>query len=99
MPWHKVRTYHDHHMDHRRRVTYRLDLSILLVGALMVLAVVGALGSFSGPFEPGPTGLSDLHGGSGRSAGLGPTFTQEVCGGVALVCLAYLAIAVAVRSK
>ena len=97
MPWHKVRTYHDHHMDHRRRVLYRLDVSILLAGALMVLAVLVALGSLA--LDPGPPRLSQWRISSEKSAGFAPTITQELSGGVALLCAGYLAIALAVRSK
>src|SRR5215468_8065308 len=40
MPWHRVRTDYDHHRDHRRRLTYRLDVSILVATAILASVVL-----------------------------------------------------------
>jgi hypothetical protein len=100
MPWHKVRVYYDHHADHKRRVTYRLDVSILLVGALMVVTALLAMYPMLEGAQPASSrndGFVQWNAKADPAPSIAPS--QELLGGVAVLCLAYLAVAVFVRSK
>ena len=43
MPWHKKRVYYDRESERRRRDIYRLDISILLASALLLIVIVAGL--------------------------------------------------------
>jgi len=99
MPWHRARTDYDHHRDHRRRLTYRLDVSILLATAILASIIIFGLLPF---FDH----ESELTHDSGlvqwtlpHEAPTRLTLTQELSAGTAIVCVAYLGIALFLRSK
>jgi hypothetical protein len=89
MPWHKVRVYYDREAERQRRFAYRMNLSVLLAAALLVLTLaVGVYPFVEFWFAPSSQGSPYF-----------PTATQEVCGLVALLCLVYLSIGLSARSK
>jgi len=91
MPWHKKRIFIDREAERRRRLTYRFDISILVASALLVLVLAVGLFPLAQFWFS-----SSLHGGALSDW---PTSTQELCGIVALLCLAYISLALTVRAK
>jgi hypothetical protein len=88
MPWHKSRFYYDHSTGYKRRILHRLDLSILVATALLIVTTVCAMGSLqSASVRHGPELV------------LGFTDLQEICAVCAIICAIYLAIALFLLSR
>ena len=94
MPWHKVRVYYDREAENRKRALYRLNVSVIVAGALMVvmlatflLSIWAAVGSHRAMGIGGDrVAILDLLG-----------FEQKFSGFVALLCFAYIAFVMSLR--
>jgi hypothetical protein len=96
MPWHRVRTDYDHHRDRRRRLTYRLDVSILLASAILISVIIFGFLPF---FEHEPEHSSLVQWAPSHETPTHVTLVQELSAGAAILCVVYLAIALFLRSK
>ena len=99
MPWHKARFYYDHSTGYRKRILHRLDLSILVATALLVVTLFFALGSL----QTGSPLHFERHGFAqvavGGEPGLSWFDVQQVSTAGAIVCAVYLFIAIFLRSR
>jgi hypothetical protein len=99
MPWHKSRIYYDHSTRYRQRMLHRLDLSILVATALLIVTTLFAMGSL----QSGGSTHIERHGLVSVPVSVEPGFNlidlQEVCGIGAIVCAIYLGIALFLRSR
>jgi hypothetical protein len=100
MPWHKVRVYYDREAERERRFAYRMSLSVLLAAALLVLMAGVVMYPFVELWSmPSSQGAAMNEWRAAHGSPDFPTATQEVCGVVALLCLAYLSIGLNARTK
>ena len=99
MPWHKARFYYDHSTGYRKRILHRLDLSILVATALLIVTLCFALGSI----QPGSPAHYEHHGLVNvpvpAEPGLGFIDVEQASGVGAIVCAIYLAVALFLRSR
>jgi hypothetical protein len=100
MPWHKARFYYDHSTGYRQRLLHRLDLSILLATALLLVTALGAMGSLDpapGAARMQPRGI--VHMPHFVESALSLADVQQICGVCAILCAMYLVVALFLRSR
>jgi hypothetical protein len=98
MPWHKKRVFYDREAERRRRLSYRLDISILVASALLLVVVIAGLF----PVVDFWMGLPARGGNTFRVPNEVPDWpsaTQEICAVVGLLCIVYISVALNMRAR
>ena len=93
MPWHKRRVFYDREGERRRRGIYRLDISILVASALLLIVIIAGLLPFADFWFAAPTPVA-----AGNTFDY-PTATQKLCIAVGLLCVVYISVALNMRAK